>query len=145
MTSQDSCENSLLETQIDELTRKVATEFGGLTEEKYEESQRPIIDVTTDNLDAYKYYLLGKEEFAAVHFTEAIDYFTKAVRLDSTFASAHMQLAGAYLFLGSREQKFKHLEKAMKFRDRLTYKEQIILDYDYALYKHTSPAMVEDG
>jgi tetratricopeptide (TPR) repeat protein len=72
-----------------------------------------------------------------MHFEEARDHFLKAIELDSTFASAHMGLAAAYLFLHSRDEKLRHLEKAMKFRDKLTHREQILLDHDYAMYKYT--------
>ncbi|MHA2032652.1 MAG: tetratricopeptide repeat protein, partial [Candidatus Kariarchaeaceae archaeon] len=132
-------ENSILETQIDELTREVATEFGELAEEEFVESGLPIIDVTTTSLEAYKYYLLGKENLDAYSPREARDNFTKAVTLDSTFAMANISLAFAYWMEGYVEKSPKdidiYLDRAKRYRYKVSHKEQLLLDYQYAQMK----------
>ena len=128
-------ENSILEHQIDELAREVTTEFGDLTEEKYVASYVPIIDVTTNSPEAYKFYILGKEDFDEYRFKEAIDNFTKAIQFDSTFAMVHRYLAQMHYLLGPTDNTHIHLEMAKKYRYKLTHKEQVLLDYAYAWMK----------
>jgi len=121
-------ENSILETQIDELTRKVATEFGGLSVEKFTETHRSITLVTTNSPEAYIHYILGKENYNTFHFREATDHFTKAVLLDSTFAMTHIYLAKMGAYKGTDT----HLALVKKYRSKVTHKEQLLLDIWYA-------------
>jgi serine/threonine protein kinase len=124
-------ENSIFETQIDELTREVAIGFGNIPEEKYLESYQPITTVTTNSPEAYIYYILGKENYDTYHFPKAIDHFTKAVILDSTFAMAHIYLAK----LGAYKGTDTHLKMVKKYRSKVTQKEQFLLDFWYAYLK----------
>jgi serine/threonine protein kinase/Tfp pilus assembly protein PilF len=127
--SKGSGENSILETQIDELTREVAIEFGEITEKEFAERHRSIMEVTTNSPEAYKYYILGKENWDTYHFPEAKEQFTKAVKIDSTFAMAHIYLAK----LGAFKGRVAHLEMVRKYRHKVTQKEQLLLDLWYAV------------
>jgi tetratricopeptide (TPR) repeat protein len=54
----------------------------------------------TKNTDAYLAYLLGKQSMAkmsSVAFSEAVDYFERAIELDPNFALAYVALASSYL------------------------------------------------
>jgi len=127
-------QNSILESQIDDLSEQIATAID-LPPREFVKSKRSIIDVTTNSLEAYKYYLLGREELDVLNSGEAKNYFTQALLLDSTFAMAHLYLAACYRHVGTKKEIHKHLEMAKKYRSQLTHKEQIILDYDYAWMK----------
>jgi len=134
--SKGTGENSILETQIDELTKQITIEFGDITEEKYAESHLSLMHVTTKSPEAYNYYILGREHFDAYRHEEARNNLAKAVRLDSTFAMAHIYLAYAYYMSGKHPKEFDtYLTMAKKYRHKLTHKEQILLDYDYAAMK----------
>jgi serine/threonine protein kinase/Tfp pilus assembly protein PilF len=128
-------ENSIM-GQIDELTKEIASKLGGLTEEEFTESHRSIEDITTNSPEAYNYYILGRENLDAYLFEEARNNLTKAVRLDSTFAMAHIYLAYAYHWVWEFPAEFDtFLEMAKKNRNKATHKDQILLDYDYAYMK----------
>ena len=97
--------------------------------------QRPIVEVTTQSLDAYKYYIMGNESMAAWDFNKAKENYLKAIDLDSTFAMAHINLAYLYKYLRSLKKMEIHIDKAMKYKDKLTYREQILFDYSYVELK----------
>jgi len=54
-------ENSILKSQIDELAEQIATAID-IPPREFVKSKRPLIDVTTESLEAYKYFLIGIEK-----------------------------------------------------------------------------------
>lgn len=60
----------------------------------------------TNNLEAYDYYLLGqnyyKNSTRDADLWKAIEYYKRAIALDSTYALAYSGIAGAYLLLKGR-------------------------------------------
>jgi tetratricopeptide (TPR) repeat protein len=122
--------------QIDEITVQIASGLGGMSEEKIMESGVSIGEVTTTNLDAYEYYLKGIENLDSYLFEEARKNLTKAVRLDSTFAMAHIYLAYAYHWVWEFPPEFDiYLGMAIKYRHNVSNKDQLLLDYDYTYLK----------
>ncbi|MFC1537358.1 adenylate/guanylate cyclase domain-containing protein [Gemmatimonadota bacterium] len=66
-----------------------------LGEEDEELARRP-----TDNIEAYELYLQGNHYlniWTEASFNNADDYFTQAIELDSSFASAYAHLAATYI------------------------------------------------
>jgi TolB-like protein len=56
--------------------------------------------VPTENLEAYEAYLIGRQRLAdrsTGAFVKAVEYFEKAIRLDSDFALAYVGLAETYV------------------------------------------------
>jgi tetratricopeptide (TPR) repeat protein len=123
-------ENSILKSQIDQLSEQIAAAVN-LPANEFAKSKKPIIDVTTNSLEAYKYHLLGFDNYTAFYDKEAKENFVRAVNLDSTFAMAHIGLAFTYWREGYFEKMNIHLELAKKYRYKLTHKEQIRLDFAY--------------
>jgi serine/threonine protein kinase/tetratricopeptide (TPR) repeat protein len=122
--------------QIDDLKVQIVSKLCGLSEDNIAELRGSIKDVTTNNLKAYEYYLKGIENLDAYLFEEARNNLTKAVRLDSTFAMAHIYLAYAYHWMWNFPAGFDtYLEMAKKYRNKVTPKDQILLDFDYAFMK----------
>jgi tetratricopeptide (TPR) repeat protein len=126
--------NSILKSQIDDLSEQIATAID-VPAREFVKTKRPLIDVTTESLEAYKYYLRGIEKNNAFLMKEAIENFRKAVQIDSTFALAHSHLAMKASYLGYPDVRDKHLDMAKRHRYKLTYKEQIVFDYTYAALK----------
>ncbi len=72
------------------------------------EEKRLIDQKPTENLDAYSFYLRGRDLY--YHYTEAdnelaIEMFKNAIRIDSAYALAYTGLADAY---GQRVQRFQY-------------------------------------
>ena len=128
--SQGEGANSIIKNQIDDLAEQIAVELD-LPEREFAESKKPFIDVTTNSIEAYKYYLLGGENYYAGYDNEAKTNFIKAIDLDSTFTMAHLGLAFVYWREGSSKEMNLHLDLAKKYRYKLTRKEQIRLDFAY--------------
>ena len=53
--------NSILDTQIDELSREISLGIG-MAREKIEETRVRLADITTTSMEAYRYFLRGQEE-----------------------------------------------------------------------------------
>jgi serine/threonine protein kinase/Flp pilus assembly protein TadD len=81
---------------IDRLTEEVRRS-SSLPAAMRSEPSVQVADVTTHSQEAYRYYLEGLEYSDKMYFTEARRSFLKAVELDSTFASAYLELGEEYL------------------------------------------------
>jgi serine/threonine protein kinase/Flp pilus assembly protein TadD len=126
-------------SQIDELTRDIATDMGGMTEEKFSESFRSIMDVTTSSMDAYNYFLRGREEYERFYLADAEKFLERAVSLDSTFAIAHLYLGLIYfdIYQGvSDEQKgITAFQNAYRYKNNLSEKEKLFIESEYTIFK----------
>jgi adenylate cyclase len=66
------------------------------------QEKRLIESVPTDNLEAYRLYMVGNffmSQWGEVNFRKAIDNYKQAIALDSSFAEAYANLASAYFEL----------------------------------------------
>jgi tetratricopeptide (TPR) repeat protein len=88
------------------------------------ELDRPIADVTTHSVEAYRLYLEGIDYDNKSYHTEAERSFRQALKCDSTFAMAYYRLAllGWYQWSGQKERDL--IENAMKYSDNVSWKEQ---------------------
>ncbi|MFB0565248.1 MAG: protein kinase [Candidatus Aminicenantaceae bacterium] len=123
--------SSILETQIDELSKDISRGVG-ISERKIEETQVRIADVTTSSMEAYEYFLKGRENYVKFYFDEARQFLEKAVELDPTFASAYRYLSWVCYMLGDTEVAKEALEKAKTFSKKATEKERLYIEADYA-------------
>jgi len=122
---------SILESQIDDLSREISQ---GLVEQKIEASQLKIKDVTTNSMEAYKYFLMGREAYWKVYLEDALESFKKAVEIDPNFAEAYYYLAYDYYYLGHTKEGDEAIEKAKSLSHKLTEKERLYIDALYARY-----------
>jgi tetratricopeptide (TPR) repeat protein len=83
--------------------------------------------LTTHSVPALKAYLEGDREFRYGRFARAIAGFQRAVAIDSTFALAWYQLAGAYAWSGNDSSLYA-AETAVRFGRRLPASERELLD-----------------
>jgi len=86
--------------------------------------------VTTRSLDALKAYSTGKELYHEGKFSEAIEYYASAIKLDSDFAMAYAGTAYAMgeVALPKRKEFF---EEALKRSNRLSYRERLLIEGRY--------------
>ena len=122
---------SILESQIDELTKEISRGVG-LSERKIESEKSSIANVTTSSMGAYNYYLKGSDAFSKNHWDDAQLFLKKAVELDPKFADAYFQLGRIYEWLGDTRARNDAYEKAMLYSDRTTIKQKMLIEAFYA-------------
>jgi DNA-binding winged helix-turn-helix (wHTH) protein/predicted Zn-dependent protease/TolB-like protein len=119
-------------TQVDFLSARLAQRLASRDATK---DRRLLSSLMTDNLEAYRYYVLGLAKAEAIHIDEAVQLFQKAVQLDPNFAMAYARIGYAYAVPGSRPDVGRpYLEKAFRMSAKLTEKDrrQIVAWYAIA-------------
>jgi serine/threonine protein kinase/Tfp pilus assembly protein PilF len=123
--------DSILKRQIDELSRQIS-EGVGIAREKIEEPQVRLAEVTTNSMEAYNYFLRGREAFEKFYHDEARQSLEKAVELDPNFAVAYLWLSWAYSWLGDNKARYEALENAKTYSEKATEKERLYIEASYA-------------
>jgi tetratricopeptide (TPR) repeat protein len=124
---------SILQSQIDDLGHQISRGVG-LSERKVKESPpQPIAEVTTASIEAYNYFLRGRDENDKLYFDNARKFLEKAVELDSTFAVAHLYLGRAYNSLRSVKAAKSEFDKAMALSQKVPEKERLYIEAQYAV------------
>jgi serine/threonine protein kinase/Tfp pilus assembly protein PilF len=122
---------SILERQIGELSREIARGVG-ISERKIEATQSGIAEVTTNSMDAYNYFLRGREDYERFYYDQARQSLEKAVELDPNFAVAHLWLAWSYSAIGETKARNEAYEKAKALSLKATDKERLYIEASYA-------------
>jgi len=122
---------SILKNQIDEISRSICR-GRGLEALKIEKAPPKIADVTTSSLEAYRAYLIGRDELERFFGAEAKRSLDKAVSLDPEFAVAYLYLSKAFTELGDNKAQNEALEKALRFASRASEKERLYIEASYA-------------
>ncbi len=122
---------SILKTQIDDLSREISR-GAGLSERKIEATQVPIAEVTTTSMEAYQFYIGGREYAIQYYDSDAIRLLEKALEYDSTFASAYLLLSGIYRNWRDPSKSTRMLEKAKKYSQRASERERLLIESSYA-------------
>ena len=122
--------DSILRNQIDELSRDISAGIG-LAREKIEAERAQVAEVTTSSMEAYKYYLKGREEHDKLYYEDARKSFEKAVELDPEFAAAYFYLAFANTGLGNIRARNEAIEKANALAHKVTEREKLYIEAAY--------------
>lgn len=125
--------DSILERQIDELSREISLSIG-VSEQKLETNQKQIADVTTDSIQAYNYFLKGLEAANKFYDEEAIQFLEKAVEIHPDFAMAYLLLSSNYNDLNDTKARNEAVEKAMTLSQKTTDKEKLWIEATYARF-----------
>ncbi len=118
--------DSILKRQIDDLSREIArgiVQPEGITQV----SASPITEVTTNSMEAYQYFLRGRDDYEKIYLAESQKSLAKAIELDPEFPMAHYYLARVYLQLGNNEAAQRSLKKLEQFGSRVTGKEGLYI------------------
>jgi tetratricopeptide (TPR) repeat protein len=102
-----------------------------------ETSEKPlsgIADITTNSLEAYRYYLEGVHYYDKLYFEKALKAFTKALELDSTFAMVHYYMSSV--------DHPDHINNALKYSDAAGEKERLYIKYRYFLLNGDMPGAI---
>ena len=123
--------SSVLKTQIDEISRTIARGLGPLTA-KIEIAPPKIADLTTGSMEAYNYFLRGRDDYEKFYYADARKFLEKAVSLDPTFAVAYIYLgkvAGEIFDTKARNEAY---ETARKYSEKASEKERLYIEALYA-------------
>jgi tetratricopeptide (TPR) repeat protein len=132
-------------TKVDELTRKIKTNFRLSEEELATDIDREVGKITTSNPEAFKYYIASKKYSKEGRHRESINLLEKAVAIDPVFAMAYRSMAWDYYGLFYRSQWKKNLKKAMEMSDRISDRERYIIQGDFYLQSETDYDKAEDA
>jgi tetratricopeptide (TPR) repeat protein len=122
---------SILESQIDDLSREISRS-AGIPTRKIESAGLRVIDVTTNSMTAYDYFLKGRDAFDKMYYNDARKYFEKAIMTDTTFAVAWLYLSNAFGSLENVQMRNEALQKAYVYSYKTTEKEQLYIRAAYA-------------
>ena len=111
---------------------------------KIREIEKQISLIQEDPLDAVEYFNLGLAYMGMGRHRQEINSYLEAIRLDSSFAKAHFNLAIAYDMLKNGKFAISHASKAevlygkkRKHRQARKVRRYLnILDEKYGSYKH---------
>ncbi len=123
---------SLIESQIDELSRGIALGVG-LSGSRAGEGTKPIASITTQSLEAYRSFLLGKE--LATNFSgNPIPLFQRAIAFDSTFAQAYLYLALWGQNFQQNDTALALITKARSLAWKAPERERLLIEAHYAAW-----------
>ncbi len=146
---------SILESQIDDLSRSISRSLG-ISSFKVEQASMHILDVTTSSMEAYNYFLKGRDAMDKMYYEDARKYLEKAVGIDPHFAEAWLYLATAYNSLLNYQLRDDAIKKAYASSSKATEPEQLTiravyervimnnLDEEYRLLKMLSEKSPKD-
>jgi len=123
--------SSIINRQIDELTKEIS-EGIGLARQDIESAELPVADVTTSSMEAYRYYLEGRENLRKLYYDDARIAFEKAVELDPDFAEAYLNLYVSYGNLQNIEASDTAIKRAKALSHKATEKNRLSIEAAYA-------------
>jgi len=123
---------SILKSQIDELSRNISRGIGVSESKIAVSAPARIIDLTTNSIEAYNYFLRGRDDYEKFFYQDAQKFLKKAVELDRTFAVAYLYLAKANANLLEYKARDEACEVAKKYSQKATEKERLYIEAWYA-------------
>ena len=95
-----------------------------------EQYNSPVIqgNKITSSSEAFKYYLHAYDAFRYTEINTAIDWFVKAIEIDSSFTNAYILLTYAYLLSGNDRMAKQLCKTAYSKRDEANAEGQLLLD-----------------
>jgi len=116
---------------VDELTRRIKKNFELSENQIATDIDEEVGKITTDSLEAYKYYSQGRTFHLNGDYPRSIESMLKAVEIDPEFAMAYRSMASAYGNLGWYGPRRNARQKAFELRDRVSDKERFLIEGDY--------------
>ncbi|MGD8817888.1 MAG: protein kinase, partial [Acidobacteriota bacterium] len=129
---------------VDDLTKRIKAQFDVAEEVMAADTDADLTDVTTDSLEAYRYYAEGIRLHEELRENEAIPMLERAVEIDPDFAMALAKLATAYSNVGDQAKSREYSERAMEHLDRVTDRERYYIEgRHYSLQQETADQAID--
>jgi len=104
----------------------------------------PYTNVTTASLQAFHAFSLAEDEHRVGHdFPQAASLYQQAIELDPAFAMGYARLGVAYGNVGSISKALENLKKAYDLRERVTERERMYIESQYALQQYDMPKAID--
>ena len=104
----------------------------------------PYTNVTTANLQAFHAFSLGEDEHRMGRdFPQAASFYQQAIELDPNFAMAYARLGVTLSNQGSAAKGLLHMKRAYDLRERVTERERMYIESQYALQQFDLPKALE--
>jgi len=113
---------------VDDLTKRIKADFDMADEMMVADIDADLSDVTTESVEAYRYYVEGIMLHEQLREDEAIPLLEKAVEIDPDFAMAIAKLATSYNNIGDSEKSLEYSQRAMEHLDRVTDRERYYIE-----------------
>jgi serine/threonine protein kinase/lipopolysaccharide biosynthesis regulator YciM len=118
-------------SMVDELTRRIKSDFMLSQEEIDSDIDMEVGKVTTSSPEAYRFYSKGTTHYFKTEYPKAIPLLENAVAIDPEFAMAYRHLCAAHANMGHRSVARKYLQKALELTDRVSERERYIIQASY--------------
>jgi len=118
-------------TMVDELTRKIKSDFKLSRKELASDIDKDVGKITTSAPEAYKYYSEGRKHHRKGDYRQAIPFLEKAVEIDPEFAMAYRGLSAANYNIGNSDEWKKNIKKALELSDHASDRERYVIQGDY--------------
>ena len=104
----------------------------------------PYTNVTTTSLQAFHAFSLGEDEHRMGRdFPQAASFYQQAIELDPNFAMAYARLGVSFSNQGSASKGLLNMKKAYDLRERVTERERMYIESQYALQQFDLPRALE--
>ncbi len=137
-TAQGAGAQSILDKQIGELSRQISRGVG-LSKRAVEETAPQMAQVPTRSIEAYKYYLEGRDKLTKMFFEDARKDLEKAIEIDPECAIAYLFMAGVLQRSGDIGGAIEAVKKAKEYSAGATLKDRLLIDANYALRIERDP------
>jgi tetratricopeptide (TPR) repeat protein len=125
-------ENSILRTQIDELSREIVRGLAGAGGAAQEKPAVPVMEATTGSMEAYTLFLKGRDQLSRIEVAAGVETLGRAVAIDPGFAIAHLWLGGGLATLGDPRSAAEHFRLARENAAKASEKERLLIEASLA-------------
>ncbi len=116
---------------VDELTRKIKTNFELSENQIATDIDKEVGKITTDSPEAYKHYSQGRTFHLNGDYPRSIESMLKAVEIDPEFAMAYRSMGATYSNMGFVPARMNARQKAFELRDRVSDRERFLIEGGY--------------
>ena len=114
--------------KVDELTPKIKANLNLTEEQIATDIDENIGKITTSSPEAYRYFVKGLKNNFEGDNRKAIEFYKKAVAVDSEFARAYVEMGISHRVLGMVSEGRKYIQRALELSDRVSDKERYFIE-----------------
>jgi len=113
-------------SMVDYLTEKIQSDLQISLDQ--EDMSKGITELSTNSLEAWRYYTAGSDFMDQFLLTDAIEQYKKAIEADPNFVSSYLNLCQLLYSQGETQQGYDTFQKLLKLRDKATPREKYRID-----------------